>query len=114
MIPGMNQRQMKQAMKRMGMQQQEIEATEVIIRTSEKEYYFPQPQVAKINMMGQDTWQITGDFEERSLNQEIEISDEDVDTVAEQTGVDKDTARAKIKECEGDLSQAIMQLSSEE
>ncbi len=37
MIPGMNPRKMQQAMKKMGIQQVEIPATEVIIKTPEKE-----------------------------------------------------------------------------
>ena len=36
-MPGMNPRMMKQAMKRMGIQQQDIEATEVIIKTPAKD-----------------------------------------------------------------------------
>jgi NACalpha-BTF3-like transcription factor len=37
MIPGMNQRKMQQMMKKMGMQQVNIPAELVIIRTAEKE-----------------------------------------------------------------------------
>jgi len=110
MIPGMNPRQMKQAMKRLGMQQEDIEAVEVIIRTPEKEIYFEQPQVAKVNMMGQDTWQITGDYAERGIDREIEISDDDIQTVIEQTGADEETVKKTIKECNGDLAEAIMKL----
>lgn len=109
----MNPRQMKQAMKRLGMQQEEIEAAEVIIRTAGKEIYFEQPQVSKVNMMGQDTWQITGDFVERNIEREIEINEDDINTVVEQTGADEKTARDTIKYCKGDLAEAIMKLSGE-
>ena len=37
MLPGMNPRKMQQMMKKMGIAQQEVDATEVIIKTAEKE-----------------------------------------------------------------------------
>ena len=67
MIPGMNPRMMKQAMKRMGIQQQEIEATEVIIKTADKEIIITDPSVSKVNMMGQQTWQIAGKAVEKEI-----------------------------------------------
>ena len=41
---------MRQAMMRMGISQQEIEATEVIIKTEDKEIVILNPQVLKMNM----------------------------------------------------------------
>ena len=64
MFPGMNPRKMQQMMKKMGIQQQEIDAQEVIIKTKDKQLIFSQPQVSKVNMMGQDTFQIIGVPEE--------------------------------------------------
>ncbi|MFH2028215.1 MAG: nascent polypeptide-associated complex protein [Nanoarchaeota archaeon] len=110
MIPGMNPRMMKQAMKRMGIQQQDIEATEVIIRTPDKDLVINNPQVAKVNMMGQETFQITGEVEERELSVKAEINEEDIGTVMAQTGVDEETAKKSIEENEGDLAAAIMSL----
>ena len=110
MIPGMNPRMMKQAMKRMGIQQQDIEATEVIIRTPYKDLVINNPQVAKVNMMGQETFQITGEVEERELSVKAEINEEDINTVMAQTGVDEETAKKSIEENEGDLAAAIMSL----
>jgi len=110
MIPGMNPRQMQQAMKRLGIQQVEIDAKEVIIRTSDKELVFKEPQVAKVNMMGQNTYQIIGEPDERPLSAEPEISEEDIKTVMEQAGVDKKTAFNAIKKHKGDLAEAILSL----
>lgn len=112
MIPGMNPRAMRQAMKRMGIQQQDIEATEVIIRTHDKEIVISNPQVAKVNMMGQETYQVVGHAEERSLvsDAEPEINEDDIQTVIDQTGVDKDKAREAIERNSGDLAAAIMEL----
>ena len=108
----MNPRQMAGMMKKLGIQQTEVDATEVIIKTKEKEIIFKSPQVAKVNMMGQETYQIIGEGVERALSTEPEISDEDVKTVMDQTGVDKKTALNAIKKHKGDLAESIMELQS--
>lgn len=113
MIPGINPRAMRQAMKRMGIQQQDIDATEVIIKTPEKEIVISNPQVAKVNMMGQETFQIIGKVEERTINSEPEISEDDIRTVMEQAGVNEDKAKEAIEKHNGDLAAAIMELKSE-
>ena len=61
-------------------------------------------------MMGQQTWQVLGDAREESLESAPEISDEDVATVMEQTGVSEEEARAAIEEADGDLAAAILKL----
>jgi len=104
----MNPRNMNKMMKRMGIQQIEIDATEVIIKTNESELVFRNPQVSKVNMMGQDTYQIIGEHEERNLNK---FNEEDVKTVSEQANVDKDKAKEALEESDGDLAKAIMNLS---
>ena len=106
----MNPRAMKQAMKRMGIQQQDLEATEVIIKTKEKEIVITNPQVAKVNMMGQQTYQVVGEAEERSISKEPEINQEDIKTVMEQTGADEAKTTEIIKKHSGDLAAAIMEL----
>ena len=110
MIPGMNPRQMAQAMKRLGIQQVEIPATEVIIRTPDKELVISDPQVSKVNMMGQETIQVIGHIQEREISSEPEISDDDVNTVMEQTECSQDEAYDAIKKNKGDLAAAILSL----
>lgn len=110
MIPGMNPRKMEKMMKRMGIQQTEVDANEVIIRGSEKEIIITEPQVSKVNMMGQETFQIVGNIEERELSTEPDINEDDVKTVMEQTNSTKEEAEEAIKEESGDLAAAIMKL----
>lgn len=102
-----NPRQMQKMMQRMGMQQQEVEASEVIIRTSEKDFVFRQPNVSKVNVMGQETWQIVGKAEERARQS---FTDEDVKTVMEQAHVAEERAREALNASKGDLAEAIMGL----
>lgn len=110
MIPGMNPQMMKQAMKRMGMKQEEIDATEVIIKTPDKDIIVQNPQVSKLNMMGQDTIQVVGDIIEREKETAPEINEDDIKTVMDQTGATEEQAKAAIEETEGDLAEAIMKL----
>jgi len=111
MFPGMNPRQMQQALKRMGIQQQEVDATEVIIKCPDKEIVIANPSVSKVNMMGTMTFQVSGQAQERPLSQlsaEAEITEEDVKTVAEQAGVSEDEARNALERSKGDLAKAIL------
>ena len=106
----MNPRKMQQMMRKMGIAQVEIDATEVIIRTPEKEIVITNPSVSKVNRMGQQTYQVVGEEHERSLSVQAEISDDDVKTVMEQASVDEATAKEAIDKAEGDLAKAIMNL----
>lgn len=111
MFPGMNPRKMQQMMKQMGIQQVDIPATEVIIKTEDKEIIISNPSVAKVNMMGQETFQVSGTIQERALDSTPEISEDDIQTVMQQTGKDAETVRKTLEETKGDLAEAIMQLS---
>ena len=99
---------MQKMMQKMGMKQEEIDATEVIIKTNDKNFIVRNPQVLKIDMMGQKSLQVTGDIEEESS-----ISKEDVSTVALQADVSEEEARKALEESDGDLAEAIMKLKKE-
>lgn len=111
MMPGMNPRKVQQMMKQMGIQQVEIPASEVIIRSEGKDIVITNPSVQKVNMMGQETFQISGDIHEQEVSTTPEISEEDIKTVMEQANVDKETARKAIEDADGDLAEAIMKLA---
>jgi nascent polypeptide-associated complex subunit alpha len=113
MIPGMNPRKMQQMMKQMGIQQQDIEATEVIIKTADKELIISNPSVQRVNMMGQINFQISGEVEERSLATTPDINEDDVKTVMEQASCSEEEAKEAIEKAEGDLAEAIMSLSKQ-
>ena len=101
----MNPKDLQKVMKKMGMKQEEIDATEVIIKTTSTDLVVKNPKVIKINMMGQDSLQITGEIEEAST-----ISEEDVKTVSEQANVSEDEAKAALEKNNGDLAAAILDL----
>ena len=113
MLPGINPRQLRQMqkmMKQMGMN--ELDVKQVIFLMENKKLVIKEPQVVKVNMMGQEVYQVSGIAEELPLEQEaaepMEISEEDIDIVVEQTGVSRDKARDALKKTTGDLAEAIM------
>ena len=111
MIPGVNPRQLKQMMKQMGMSQEDIEASQVIIKTPTKNIVFDNPSIQKIGMQGQITFQLSGDFREEEASVEVAISEEDISVVSEHAGVSKDEARKALDKANGDIAQAIVNLS---
>ena len=111
MMPGVNPKQMKAAMKKMGMKMDEIEdVTKVVVYTPNGNYVFENAQVVGITMQGQTSYQLTGDvhFEEAA----VEIPESDVELVASQTSVSPDAARAALIECKGDIAEAILKLTA--
>ena len=60
----MNPSMMKKAMKQMGIKQEDVDADEVIIKSSNKNLVIKNPKVTKINMQGHETFQIVGDVQE--------------------------------------------------
>ena len=105
MLPGMNPKMLQKAMKQMGVKEKEIDALEVLIKTSSGDLVIRDPVVKEIEMMGQKSLQVVGTIEEVSG-----ISDEDVATVASQADVSEDEARQALERCDGDLAEAILDL----
>ena len=108
MFPKINPRQMEKMMKQLGVKQEEINAEEVIIKCADKELIVRNPNVQKVNMMGQESLQITGDIEERSLEN---FSDDDVKIVVEQTNCSEAKARKVLEKNKGDIAKTILELN---
>ncbi len=109
MMP-LNPKQMKKMMKQMGIEMDEIEAEEVIIRTKSEELIFKNPSVTKISAKGVETFQVVGSYE---VKERIEISEDDVKLVAEQAGVSLEEARKALMEAKGDIAEALIKLTEE-
>ncbi|MFH1711309.1 MAG: nascent polypeptide-associated complex protein [Nanoarchaeota archaeon] len=104
---GIDPKKMQAMMKQLGMKQEEIEAERVIIECEDKKIIIEEPNVVKINMQGQDSWQITG--QERS--EEKGISEEDINQVMEKAQCSKEKAEQALKDSNGDLAEAILSLN---
>ncbi|MEK6892084.1 MAG: nascent polypeptide-associated complex protein [Nanoarchaeota archaeon] len=112
MFPGMNPRDVQKAMKRLGIRQEEIDAEIVIIKTADKDIIIKNPQVSRVNMGGQETFQIAGDIEESGRSGKVEINDDDVATVVGQTNCTREEALDALEESNGNLAEAILKLQN--
>ncbi len=120
MMPGMkmNDRQMKQAMKKMGIKQTAIpDVVEVIIRTKTSETVIKKADVICIEMPGGKSYQVTGQETVRAIGSEGAVetatfSDEDIELVMGQAGCERDKAIEALKESNGEPAEAIVRLIS--
>ena len=109
MFGGIDPKKMQGMMKQMGISQVEIPAEKVIIeKTDGSKIIIENPSVMQIKMQGQESFQISGEITEETA--EVEISEEDIKSVVEKTGVNKKKARETLEKT-GDLAEAILELS---
>lgn len=103
----MDLRNMQKMLKQMNTEQ--IDAEEVLIKTSSGETLsIKNPQVVKMEIMGQTTYQVVGSAV--PVHEEKGQSDEDVELVMEKTGASKEKVDTALKESGGDIAEAIMKL----
>jgi nascent polypeptide-associated complex subunit alpha len=125
---GLNPRKMQQMMKQMGIDIEEIDAEEIIIRTGEEELVFDDAEVQRMDAQGQATYTITGEPETRAAGDEEaiplgegddesaesvdagRIPDSDVEIVSQRTGAGEDAAREALEAEDGDLAAAVSRL----
>jgi nascent polypeptide-associated complex subunit alpha len=111
MLPGgINPKKMKQMMKQLGMQVEQIEDVEqVLIITPKGKYIFDAAEVSAMTMQGVTTFQIAG--QPRFEAAAPDIPDDDVKLVMEQANKPEVAARAALVEAKGDIAEAILKLS---
>jgi nascent polypeptide-associated complex subunit alpha len=131
---GMNPRKMKQMMKQMGIDVEELDAERVVIETADgDDLVFDGAQVTKMDAQGQETYQIvgspesvadagaggaaaveSGDADDPALDDADDgdegIPEEDVKLVAQQAGVSKEAAREALEAANGEPARAIADL----
>lgn len=128
----MNPRKMKQMMKQMGIDVEELDAERVVIETADgDDLVFDGAQVTKMDAQGQETYQIVGspdevadagaggaaaveggDADDPALDDASDdgIPEEDVKLVAQQAGVSKEAAREALEAANGEPARAISDL----
>jgi len=126
MFPGLNPKKMQAMMRQMGMAQEEINASQVIIKTDEENIIINNPSVIKIKMQGQENFQISGDIitssksedsggskEDAEEQEEIEEnnSEEDIQTIIEKTECSGEEAKKALEKANNDLTEALLNLS---
>ena len=115
MFPGIDPKKMQAMMKQLGMAQEEIDAERVIIEKKDGKIIIENPSVVKINMQGQENFQISGDILEESGSEsedtEDDKFDEDIKTIMEKVGCIEEEAKMALEKANGDLTEAILELS---
>jgi nascent polypeptide-associated complex subunit alpha len=118
---GMNSRKMQQMMEQMGIDIDELDAEEVIIRTADKELVFTDADVQRMDAQGQETYNIVGNPETRERSDagdtgdggsddEAGIPQEDIETVVEATGASEAEAHEALEAANGMPVEAIQRL----
>ena len=107
MFGGVNPAQMKGMMKKMGISQEELPVRRVVFEMDDGNLIIENPNVMKIKMQGQESFQVTGDIVEESMES---FSDEDVEMVMNQTGKSEDEVRNALEKNDGDIAETIMEL----
>jgi len=115
-------------MEQMGVDMEDIDAEEVVIRTSDEELVFDAPEVMKMDARGQETYQIVGspdvreagaggaeanadeEGDESTEEEAADIPDADVEIVAQRTGASETEAREALEAVDGDLAAAVERL----
>ena len=109
MFGGLDPKKMQGMMKQMGIAQEDVPASKVIIeKLDNTKIIIENPSVTKIKMQGQETFQIAGDISEETA--EIGVSEEDIQTIVEKTGASEEKAKEALEKT-GDLAEAILELS---
>ncbi len=100
-------------MNQMGIDMDEIDdVDEVVIRTGDEEIVIDSADVTKMDAQGQMTFQVVGSAETRERSDGGGgVDEDDVELVAERAEVDEDAARDALESADGDLAQAISDLS---
>ena len=118
---GLDPSKMQQMMKQMGIDIEDIDADEVIIRTGDEELVFTDAEVQRMDAQGQQTYNIVGEPETRERGGGSDASEddsgddggiptEDIEMVADAAGVSTDRAREALEATGGRPADAIDRL----
>tara|TARA_B100000315_G_C14310090_1_gene465938 strand:+ start:316 stop:651 length:336 start_codon:yes stop_codon:yes gene_type:complete len=110
MFPNVNPKKMQEAMKQMGISQEEIDAERVTIEKRDgSNIIIENPSVTKIKIQNQDSFQVAGEVREESVKEDF--TEKDIKTVIEKTGCNEDEAISSLEKNQGNLAEAILELS---
>lgn len=118
-LQGMSPRAMQKALGQIDTNEID-DVVEVIVKTEDEEIVLEKPEVTIMNM-GQEIWNIvpskvsrrplgSSSSSEPAEPKEVEIKESDVQIIVKNAGVSREKAIAAIKESEGDIAKAIMNL----
>ena len=98
-------------MKQMGISQENINANKVIIEKDDGNIIINNPTVTKVNMQGQENFQISGEIEEQEAKIAENNIEADIQTIMEKCNCLEEEAKLAYKKANNDLADAILSLS---
>ncbi|ERH10635.1 MAG: nascent polypeptide associated complex NAC [halophilic archaeon J07HX64] len=119
---GLDPSKMQQMMKQMGIDIEDIDAEEVVIRTAEEELVFTDAEVQRMDAQGQQTYNIVGQPDTRELSGgtgesggsddegDDGLPQEDIEMVSNAAGVSASRAREALEATDGRPADAIDRL----
>jgi alpha-NAC-related protein len=110
MFPAIDPKKMQALMKQMGISQKEIEAKRVIIEKEDGRIIIENPEVVKVNMSGKESFQISGEIKEESFEDEENNIEQDIASIVEQTGADREIVAIELEKNNGDIAETIINL----
>ena len=113
MFPNIDPKALKGAMDKLGIRSTSVESTQVVIHCNDRDIVIDAPEVTLIEGQGMRSFQISGNIREVDKSK-VEITDDDVRFVQEQSGVgDAQLARRTLEENRGDIAGSILKLKKE-
>ena len=117
----MNERNMRLAMRKMGMTTENLDdVQEVIIRRAKEEIVIEHAEVTMVTVQGMKTFQVMGEVRTRPVGTASAAPkvaappagppEEDIELVMSQSGADRPSAIAALKESHGEPAEAILKL----
>lgn len=97
---------MEKMMKQLGVKTEDLNPDEVRVKVGDKEMVFKNPSLTKMDIKGQEMFQLQGEYEKVE-----NISQEDIELIAEKAEVSEKEAKEALKE-KGDITEAIMSLKT--
>ena len=108
---GMDNRQTRRMLEKMGMNLEQVpNVEEVIIKTKERDLIIKEPQVSQIKSKAMNMFQIIGNDTEEIEKEIPSYKEEDILLVSQQANVSPEEAQRALEETNGDLAQAILKL----
>ena len=104
----LNPNLMKNLMKQVRME--EVPATEVVIKTTNGNLVITNPSVQRMKVQGKDLFQVSGEVVEQET---MEVSEEDIKLVMEQTSASEEAVLEALGESDGDIAGAILLLKKQ-
>lgn len=119
MLPGrMNSREMRRMMAQMGIKATDMtDVTKVTLHGQDKNYLIMNAKVTLIEAQGEKSFQITGQMKEvpkaskPQAPSEPSFPEDDIKLVVDQTGVSRAVAIEALSKAEGEVAQAIINLT---